>query len=517
MSPIFHAFLLPILVATACGAEPIELVQKDNAQPDSLTFHINPGEGRFRYRLENFDLHWIEPTDEMNLSVRFLEADNNEVLRVNLPVTGTSRGWQQDYLKSPVLSRAETLAIPPGTSEVSFSLTSSGPPPALGIYLVRHLNAITTGDPGGPLLIDGKPLKPEHDRWHRSGLNPGMAIQAENTFLIEDNDLKAHADWELTPFPITGTELSLTWEEAYSIGVGGGEEVTYDRLPPGVHRLLVEKLDTAGFPTGEVHQLSVTVASPYWRTWWFWLLCLAFIALLATLLNRNLIRRRVQRALRHAKIIETERLRIAMDLHDDIGTRLSQISLVGSHAAMKATDEDSRESFQEINTLARKLVYGLSETVWTLNPKNNDLESLIGFLCRITSELCRHGSLRCRIDADPDISDIEITHDFRHHFLLSAKEALNNALRHSGGSEIRLTVKIIDHQLHVQVSDNGSGYLPAENSSGNGLESMKHRMQQLRGTFKLTHPDSGGLTVLLEAPIKYNSSHVPSKKDRRPR
>ena len=431
----------------------------------------------------------------MNLSVRFLKADNNEVLRINFPVTGTSPGWKSDFLKSSFQARAETLAIPPGTEKVSFSITSSGPPPALGIFLIRHLNATTTGEVERPLLIEGKPLNPNHNRWHKSGLNPGMAREHEGTYFIEDNDLKAHADWELSPFPIS-------WQEAYSIGLGGPTKANYDRLPRGNHRFLVEKLTLAGFPAEAPVTLTITVPGPYWKTPWFWLLVVLLSGLLATLLNRNFIRRKVQRALRHAKIIETERLRIAMDLHDDLGTRLSQISLVGSHAAMNAGDEQSRASFQEINTLTRDLVSGLSETVWTLNPKNNDLESLIVFLCRLTSELCRHGELRCRIDAEPDIPELEITHDFRHHILLSVKEALNNALCHSGGSEIRLVITLHDHQLEVQVTDNGTGYHPAKDTAGNGLESMKHRMQELRGSFKMIHPDSGGLTISLKAPIK---------------
>ncbi|MEJ6579630.1 MAG: histidine kinase [Akkermansiaceae bacterium] len=499
----FPHLLLPFVTAgSLVGEGPPQIVQTKNSQPGSLSFKVLSGEQRFRYRLENVDPQWIEPQCEMNLSVRFLKQDNHEVLRINLPVTGTSPGWKQDFLNSSLQPRSETLAIPDGTQKISFAITSAGPPAALGIYLVRGLNANTTGVNGIPLLIDGAAANPKYERWRQSGLNPGMARRSKKTLFVEDNDFNAHADWELNPFPVTGKELILTWQEAYSISLGVNTDVAYDRLPPGDYKFIVDELTTSGHPTGKVNQLSVTVPRTYWQTRWFWLLVITLIGLLITLINRSLIRRKVQRAIRHARIIENERLRIAMDLHDDIGTRLSQIFLVGSHAAMNAADDYSRESFNEINTLTRNLVSGLSETVWTLNPKNNDLESLVVFLCRITSELCRHGELRCRINADPEVDDVKITNDFRHHFLLSVKEALNNALRHSGGSEIRLVIHLLDSQFQVQITDNGTGYRPSKDTPGNGLESMKHRMQELKGSFKLIHPKEGGLTVSLSAPIK---------------
>lgn len=500
---IFSHLLLPFAIAgSLVGEEPPQIVWQDNVQPRSLTFKILPGKQRFRYQLENVDPQWIEPQCEMHLSVRFLKEDNHEVLRINFPVTGTSPGWKQDFLNSSFQPRSETLAIPDGTQKISFTITSAGPPAALGVYLVRGLNASTMGTNGIPLLIDGAAANPGYERWRQSGLNPVMARRDGNTLFIEDNDFNAHADWELNPFPVSGNQLTLNWQEAYSIGLGAETKLDYDRLPPGNHRLLMEVLTTSGFPNGNVVHITATVPRPYWQNRWFWFLILGLGALIFTLINRSLIRSKVQRALRHARIIDEERLRIAMDLHDDIGTRLSQIFLVGSHAAMNAADERSLESFQEINTLTRNLVSGLSETVWTLNPKNNDLESLVVFLCRIASELCRHGDLRCRIDADPNIPEIEITNDFRHHFLLSVKEALNNALRHSGGSEIRLVIRLIDSQFQVQITDNGTGYLPSKDTPGNGLESMKHRMQELKGSFKLIHPKEGGLTVSLSAPIK---------------
>ena len=196
-----------------------------------------------------------------------------------------------------------------------------------------------------------------------------------------------------------------------------------------------------------------------------------------------------------------------MDLHDDIGTSLSQISLAGSHARFKAKDSHTKASIQEMIDLAGNLSASLSETVWMLNPKNNDLESLIVFLSRISSELCRTANFRCRINAIPTSDDIPISREFRHHFVLSAKEAFNNALKHSRGSEVHLEIKIVqskEKHLSVTVSDDGIGLDETCRNSGNGLGSLKRRMNTLGGTCHFQHPDSGGTAVCLFAPLKQN-------------
>ena len=139
-----------------------------------------------------------------------------------------------------------------------------------------------------------------------------------------------------------------------------------------------------------------------------------------------------------------------------------------------------------------------------LSPKNNDLESLIGFLSRIASELCRAGGIRCRIDADPIDEEIRISREFRHHFVLSVKEALNNALKHSGGSEIRLAIKLREDTLSVTVSDDGCGFDHSREYTGNGLKSLENRMIDLNGTITFDSPDEGGTIISMKAPLKQN-------------
>jgi len=389
---------------------------------------------------------------------------------------------------------------------VQIIFTSSGSPHSVGAYLVRNFSVSSTLQ-GATEVILKNGLHPNSEvcRWFKSGNNPSMAIEGPEfpaELRIIDNDLSAHADWGHRPFPVSGGDLVLEWQEAYSISQGGTHSLIYDRLPPGQYRFEVEELSISGIPSGKISFADIEVPRPIWKTWWFWVLCFVLLAGLTFLSMRSAVKRKVQRAVRHARIIENERLRIAMDLHDDIGTRLSQISLIGSHARMNAPDSGSKDSFQKITGLTGELAGSLSETVWMLSPKNNELESLIGFLCRTANELCRNAKFRCRIDADSIDEELPISQEFRHHFVLSVKEALNNAIKHSNADEILLQIKIGSRDLTITVTDNGVGIPPNQKPTGNGITSLRRRMNELSGSFAITPTSTGGVQILLEAPLK---------------
>ncbi|MDA7882495.1 histidine kinase [Akkermansiaceae bacterium] len=474
--------------------------------PASPTFDIHPANKRVRYRLKGLNTKWTEKADEMNLVVRFLTTNGDHLKRLAYGVSGQSPGWNGDPESSALIYRENTVAIPPETTEIQFLITSSGSPQSLGIYFVKDLKVTQRkGEEKDTLMIKGMSPKWKRALWNQSGTHPSMALKGADfprSLYVRDTDLSAHADWGSDPLSVDGDTLTISWQEAYSIGAGKHRAVEYERLPPGKYVFEVEELGINGLPNGLSHKIEIKVPSPLLQTLWFWLLGLLVLALIAYLFFRSLVKRRVRRAVRHARLIEDERLRIAMDLHDDIGTRLSQISLAGSHAEMKSSDSESKKSFRQITKLTGDLAASLSETVWMLSPKNNDLESLIGFLSRIASELCRAGEFRCRIDADPIDEEIKISQEFRHHFVLSVKEALNNALKHSGGSEISLAIRLNEGVLTVTVSDNGDGFDCTKISSGNGLKSLKKRMADLNGSLTLKRPASSGTTILMKAPLK---------------
>ncbi len=478
-----------------------------------LGFAVKPKSLRVRYKLEGLDKDWRQRTDEMNFMVRFLNKNGDQILQVYFSTIGESAGWKGSVAKSDFISRRETVTVPAGAEYLSVAMSSSGPAEAVGIMAVTGIMVTSVdSDPKREFLVDSLVPGSKNLDWIKSGTHPSMATtfypdgegKGSPIFVITDDDVTAHADWATglyaLPKVVPGEKLEVRWQEAYSIGMGDPFRSNYERLPPGSYRFVVEDLAVSGTPLNTGATVTLEVPRPYWENPWFWLGGAVLAGGLATLVGRHLIRRRINRHLRNAQLIADERLRIARDLHDDLGTRLSHISLLGAHAESSSTDDEAKASFRQITDMSGELISALSQTVWMLNPKNNDLESLVDFLCRLVSELCRLKEIRCRIDAMSVTGNRPISHEFRHNFSLSVKETVNNALKHSKATEIGMKIHLEGPVLHITIKDNGIGICQAR-KGGSGLESIKQRMASIRGRCAIEEFENDGLQVSLEAPV----------------
>ncbi|WP_035608161.1 histidine kinase [Haloferula sp. BvORR071] len=482
----------------------------------TLTFFVTPRVPLVRYKLEGIDHDWTARTDEMFFMLRFLNERGDQLSQLSFPVGGRSKGWKGAVEKSDFGSRKETFGVPADAVYLSVAMTSAGPPSLVGVFAVSAINIKSVGDAASPprvLMSDSQPVTPLEHFWIKSGTHPSMAYDLNHdqgkggspVLVIMDDDLTGHADWasdihglpRITP----GEVLEVQWQETYSVGAGGTFSTTYERLPPGPYRFVVEDLTITGDRLGTTTAISVFVPRPYWKSFWFWGIVAASITILSTLVGRQLIRRKIRRHLQEAQMISDERLRIARDLHDDLGTRLSHISLLGAYGEGNSGDDEARSSFRQITAMSRELIGALSETVWMLNPKNNDFEALVDFLCRLVSELCRLAEIRCRIDAMSVFQNMAISHEFRHNVSLAVKETINNALKHSHATEIKMTIRLDENVLKIIIADNGVGITRDRSKTGLGLESISQRMASIRGRCNIRPLGDDGLEISLEAPL----------------
>jgi signal transduction histidine kinase len=486
------------------------------ANPAVIAFSIAPGTPRCRHRLEGLQPKWQQRPAEMNLKFGFFDSQGDQIKLVQFPAIGESPSWQGTAAGSPLVTRRESILIPPGTASLSVHVSSSGPPAAVGIYAVSGIG-ITRSSPApgtsGGMMLDSQIPDLRDGPWRKSGTHPTMASLVQRKdgpgettlFVIEDDDPAAHADWATGNLPLTaaqpGESVEVEWQEAYSIALGGAFDVLYDRVPAGDYRFVMEELDLAGRPTGVRQEMALKVPEPYWRTVWFWAGVASLAGGAAFLLGRRLIRNKLARNLRQAQLIADERLRIARDLHDDLGTRLSHISLLGAHSAGALPEGEGRQALTQITDMSAELIRALSETVWMLNSNHDDLESLVSFICRVTGDLCRLSEIRCRIDAMSVDEALPVSHELRHNFSLSVKETVNNALKHSGATEIGLRIWREGLLLKVTISDNGAGFDPQLNKCGTGLQSLAQRMTSIQGSHHIQSLPQGGTSVTMAAPI----------------
>jgi signal transduction histidine kinase len=247
--------------------------------------------------------------------------------------------------------------------------------------------------------------------------------------------------------------------------------------------------------------LEFDVPLAFWKTPWFWVSLVTVAGAAGLGAWRYLWWRRLQHRLQlleQQRAIERERLRIAQDIHDDLGARVTQISLLSAVAQRKPSlSDEARTDFGTVSQMTRDLVSALYETVWAVNPENDNLEALGNFLCQMGNQLCTPANLPCRLEV-PDLpSSVPLTSQVRHNLIMAAKEALHNVIKHAHATEVRIRIVFDASELSISIQDDGRGFDPTTTAHGNGLDNLKRRLETIGGTFALkSHPGKGTTVVL---------------------
>jgi len=354
--------------------------------------------------------------------------------------------------------------------------------------------------------------------WERDGTHSSMAkivTLGENppqkALAILDEDTASHAEWHNSlpsaPAVEPGDNILIEWNEAFTMGTGDTSVANYKSLPVGNYRFQVSGVDIFGNPTGAMVSVGIIVPPVFWRTSWFWTVSGFSVAGLIFGVWRymawhstrlELLRLRGERAL------EQERLRISRDIHDDLGARITEISLASALAKSKPSVPASASAdFDHISNLSRELVAALYETVWAVSPENDNLDALGTYLCQMTNHLCEHAQLPCRWTIAELPGELQVSSQLRHNITMAVKEAVHNVIKHSKASELTLRVEFERGLLVVCVRDNGCGFNVNGCAHGNGLTNMDRRMTDIGGNCVVESQPGTGTSVQLRLALPH--------------
>ena len=156
-------------------------------------------------------------------------------------------------------------------------------------------------------------------------------------------------------------------------------------------------------------------------------------------------------------------------------------------------EAEVRTQTKKISGAARSLTRSLDEIVWAVRPQNDNLESLVDYLGESLRDLCEGSPLRCWFSGPPVVPAAEVAANVRHNVLLACSEVVNNALKYSGGTEVRVRVQIEAQVLVIEIADDGRGFeLAAGEAKCSGLVHIRQRMEEIGGTSACqTAPDEG--------------------------
>ncbi|HEU5054289.1 MAG TPA: two-component regulator propeller domain-containing protein [Hanamia sp.] len=275
---------------------------------------------------------------------------------------------------------------------------------------------------------------------------------------------------------------------------GNRGEVEFANLSPGHYTLLLRGSNSNRVYARKILHLYFEIKPPFWNTLWFLLLC--FLAVIG--IFYSLYRYRLNEVLR----IEKLRNKISRDLHDDIGSTLSSISILSEMALKKRKENQSSEIFHEIRQNTLSLMERMDDIVWSINPKNDSLQNLLIRIKDFASRLFEAKEINYNINIPPKASELQLPLEYRQNIYLILKEAINNIIKYAECNAAEINVIHTGSQLNILIADNGVGFNPLIKTSGNGLESMKKRAAQMKAHLTISSKSGEGTTIQLTVKIK---------------
>jgi signal transduction histidine kinase len=513
--------------------------------PRNIVFHVGPPADssqkfmRLRTKLEGVDKNWQEGGGTMFVTIRFYNGAGDLVAEKLFEVHGDSAGWNGTLETSAFTHRRETFTAPLDATRLTAVVSSAGGPTTVGIYIIDNLIVSRLPASNGPpeVLLRSPSLQGSSKvsslnqappGWERNGTRPSMAKIIEigqnpktKVLAVVDDDPLSHAEWQNTresAAPVAPNDnLLVEWNEMYSVGLSGYRSAFYESLPPGTYKFRIAQVSVLGQPVGLETTLAIRVPLPYWQAPWFWAMVAGLTVAASALSVRYLAWHKMRRAMVHLeqqRALERERLRIAQDIHDDLGARVTEISLLSGMAQNTiGFSEQARAEFSRISLKSRDLVAALYETVWAVNPENDNLEAIGNYLRQRINNQCTQAQLRCRLHISPLPRHIEMSSRMRHNISMAAREAMHNVIKHAKASQVTVHISFADMLLTVSIQDDGCGFDIGANPTGHGLVNMKRRLEDIGGSCVIESSLNTGTTVqfrLLVRPPDEDSSQVNS-------
>jgi signal transduction histidine kinase len=311
--------------------------------------------------------------------------------------------------------------------------------------------------------------------------------------------------------------LNASNNTVHSLTPGSRLELSGVYVGEGGNRALGQGITSFELLIGSPADIKVVKLPPWWTLERLLvitggLVCvLAAAALWITQLHRQVEQRTMElgaqiqqrQNVEHQRAMEQERTRIAQDLHDELGSGITEMSMLAARAKLATVSDEKRYQYLEhVREKAREMVTVLDEIVWAMNPKHDSLASLVSYFCLYADRFLGLANIVWQLEETSEPANPMVDSRHRHQLFLAFKEALTNVVRHAGASEVRLSIQVEEGQLWLTVSDNGRGFSSAIHTEAmDGVANMRARIEKLGGRFEITGKPGSGTIVRFYLPL----------------
>lgn len=261
--------------------------------------------------------------------------------------------------------------------------------------------------------------------------------------------------------------------------------VRYSALMPGDYTFQVKAQNNGGQWSTEAANISFTVLAPFWLQWWFiGLVVLAIIGILIFIYNYYRVHKMVE--------IERMRVRIASDLHDDVGSALTEIALQSDFLQTMDVSDTLEESLQQIGSQSRKIVSSLDDIVWSIDARNDTMGDLTDRMQDYVNNVLPDREINYHFEGN---MQEKLKVSLKENLYLIFKEAINNISKHSDAEKVDVTLSTNGDTFMMSIKDDGST-ATNERKTGQGLRNMKMRAKRVGADITFNNGD--GFEVRVE-------------------
>jgi ligand-binding sensor domain-containing protein/two-component sensor histidine kinase len=322
----------------------------------------------------------------------------------------------------------------------------------------------------------------------------------------EPSELILSHDQNFVSIEFSALDFSIPKQNKYSYILQGFQETwistdgsnrtaTYTNLPSGEFTFLVKGTNEDGIWNETPASIKIIINPPFWQTWWF----STFVVLIVVFLIYYFGTIRVKSQLE----IEKLKLKIASDLHDNIGAGLTEISIL-SEVAERSEGHSStvvKKDLQKISGTARQLVDSMSDIVWVVNPQRDSLHDLIVKLKDSYNEFFSSIGISFQVNNIEKSDDIKLPMEYKQNLLLMFKEAINNAIKHSGCKKLILEALYKNDIIEIVLKDDGAGFDFNKIKFGNGIKNMETRANKIKGKLSWKSESGKGTIVMFSGKL----------------
>jgi signal transduction histidine kinase len=318
-----------------------------------------------------------------------------------------------------------------------------------------------------------------------AGMLFGLRIEFADGQILE---IKSDANWKIVPDESRSwremVQPSATWRPATVLGPIGTPP--WWREPVRVNAMLTPS-------PAKIY---------FWQTVWFQVVFFSILGVLAVTIFSLAAQLALHRKERW--LLTRERARIAMDVHDDIGSRMTHLVLNGEVAKDEVPAEsNARARLEQVCEEARGVLSSIDEILWALNPRRDTLQDFADYVCDYTQRFLAPTSIECVFDLDVMALDAAADLPLRRSLLMAIKEALNNVVKYSQATELLLQIKQHRHNLLVVVQDNGKGFdMSAIKPGRHGVSNISKRIRELGGTCNISSEPGKGCRIEFCIPLR---------------